>query len=127
MTGQGGRPPPLPPVSFATGIGPLCALPVLLPLITELFITDPFIAHNVHNRKVCYEWVCYERGLFQVVCYEEICFERTLMQTSTILRKADDMEGHSTHMLQCHRLEPTGRSYDTSCTSLVGLAKARLD
>jgi len=26
---------------------------------------------------VCYEQVCYERGLFQVVCYEQVFFERT--------------------------------------------------
>ena len=26
---------------------------------------------------VCYEQVCYERGLFQVVCYEQVSFEPT--------------------------------------------------
>jgi len=26
---------------------------------------------------VCYERVCYERGLFRVVCYEQVSFEQT--------------------------------------------------
>jgi len=24
---------------------------------------------------ICYELVCYERGLFPMVCYEQLCFE----------------------------------------------------
>jgi len=26
---------------------------------------------------VCYERVCYERGLFRMVCYEQVSLERT--------------------------------------------------
>jgi len=41
-----------------------------------------FITNRVHNKVVCYEQVCNERGLFRVVCYdlpnscyEQVCFE----------------------------------------------------
>jgi len=31
---------------------------------------------------VCYERVCYKRGLFRVVCYEQVSFERKPLSTT---------------------------------------------